>query len=222
MEKIKKNFGFGCMRLPMRDDAVDTAEMCRMVDCFIENGFNYFDTAHGYVGQKSEPALRDCLTSRYPRDAYVLTNKLSTHFFNREDQIRPLFERQLAACGVEYFDFYLMHAQSADIFAKFKRCRAYETALELMAEGKFRHFGISFHDKAEVLEQILTEYPQIEVVQIQFNYADYDDPQIWQARHRDGAGQGRQSRQPARRSEGRHRAARRQPGQPRHPVRRRL
>ena len=178
MEKIKKNFGFGCMRLPMRDGAVDTAEMCRMVDCFIENGFNYFDTAHGYVGQKSEPALRDCLTSRYPRDAYVLTNKLSTHFFTREDQIRPLFERQLAACGVEYFDFYLMHAQSADIFAKFKRCRAYETALELMAEGKFRHFGISFHDKAEVLEQILTEYPQIEVVQIQFNYADYDAPSV--------------------------------------------
>ena len=63
MEKIKKNFGFGCMRLPMRDGAVDTAEMCRMVDCFIENGFNYFDTAHGYVGQKSEPALRDCLTA---------------------------------------------------------------------------------------------------------------------------------------------------------------
>ena len=159
MEKIKKNFGFGCMRLPMRDGAVDIAEMCRMVDCFIENGFNYFDTAHGYVGQKSEPTLRDCLTSRYPRDAYVLTNKLSTHFFTREDQIRPLFERQLAACGVEYFDFYLMHAQSADIFAKFKRCRAYETALELMAEGKFRHFGISFHDKAEVLEQITTIRP---------------------------------------------------------------
>lgn len=76
---------------------------------------------------------------------------------------------------MEYFDFYLMHAQSADIFPKFKRCRAYETALELKAEGKLRHFGISFHDKAAVLEEILTEYPQIEVVQIQFNYLDYDD-----------------------------------------------
>ena len=79
---------------------------------------------------------------------------------------------------MEYFDIYLMHAQGADNFAYFKKCRAYETTLELMAEGKFRHFGISFHDRAEVLEQILTEYPQIEVVQIQFNYVDYDDPAV--------------------------------------------
>ena len=177
-QEIKKNFGFGCMRLPMDGEKVDTAEFGRMVDTFLQNGFNYFDTAHGYVNGLSEPALKECLTSRYPRDAYILTNKLSTHFFEKEEQIRPLFESQLAACGVSYFDFYLMHAQSADIFAKFKRCRAYETALELKAEGKFRHFGISFHDKASVLEQILAEYPQIEVVQLQFNYVDYDDASV--------------------------------------------
>lgn len=178
MENIKKNFGFGCMRLPMKNDEVDKTEFGRMVDVFLENGFNYFDTAHGYVNCMSETALRECLTSRYPRDRYILTNKLSTHFFEKEEQIRPLFESQLTACGVDYFDFYLMHAQSADIFAKFKRCRAYETALEFLAEGKIRHFGISFHDKASVLEEILTEYPQIEVVQIQFNYLDYDDPSV--------------------------------------------
>lgn len=178
MENIKKKFGFGCMRLPMKDGEVDTVEFSQMVDIFLENGFNYFDTAHGYVGEKSETALRECLTSRYPRDRYILTNKLSTHYFEREDQIRPLFQNQLAACGVDYFDYYLMHAQSADIFAKFKRCRAYETALELKEEGKIRHFGISFHDKASVLEEILNEYPQIEVVQIQFNYVDYDDPAV--------------------------------------------
>lgn len=102
----------------------------------------------------------------------------SIHFFERGDQIRPLFEEQLAACGVDYFDFYLMHAQSTDIFAKFKRCRACETALELKEEGKIRHFGISFHDKASVLEEILTEYPRIEVVQIQFNYLDYEAPSV--------------------------------------------
>ena len=79
---------------------------------------------------------------------------------------------------MDYFDFYLMHAQSADNFAFFKKCRAYETALELKKEGKIRHFGISFHDRADVLEQILTEYPQIEVVQIQFNYLDYEDPAV--------------------------------------------
>jgi hypothetical protein len=178
MEKIKKNFGFGCMRLPMKDNEVDYAEFSAMIDTFLENGFNYFDTAHGYVGGKSETALRECLTKRYPREQYILTNKLSTHFFEKKEDIRPLFESQLDACGVKYFDFYLMHAQSTDIYAKFKRCEAYETALELKAEGKIRHFGISFHDKASVLEQILMEYPQIEVVQIQFNYVDYEDPAI--------------------------------------------
>ena len=87
-------------------------------------------------------------------------------------------EEQLAACGVEYFDFYLMHSQCALNYPHFKACRAYETAFALKAEGKVRHVGISFHDRAEVLEQILTEYPEIEVVQIQFNYLDYDDPAV--------------------------------------------
>ena len=178
MERIKKNFGFGCMRLPMKDGEVDTAQVSRMVDAFLANGFNYFDTAHGYLGGRSETALKSCLTSRYPRDRYILTNKLTNFFFKEQGDIRPFFESQLKACGVEYFDVYLMHAQGTDNFAFFKKCHAYETALELMAEGKFRHFGISFHDRAEVLEQILTEYPQIEVVQIQFNYVDYDDPAV--------------------------------------------
>lgn len=178
MDKIKKNFGFGCMRLPMNNNEVDFTKFSAMIDIFIENGFNYFDTAHGYVGGKSETALRECLVKRYSRDQYILTNKLSTHFFEKREDIRPLFESQLRACGVDYFDFYLMHAQSNDIFAKFKRCEVYETVLELKEEGKIRHFGISFHDKASVLEQILMEYPQIEVVQIQFNYVDYEDPAV--------------------------------------------
>lgn len=178
MDRIHKNFGFGLMRLPLKDGQIDYPLVSKMVDTFLSKGFNYFDTAHGYVQGMSESAVRECLSSRYPRDKYVLTDKLSTHHFTKESDIRPLFQSQLEACGVDYFDFYLMHAQSADIFAKFKRCRAYETALELKAEGKFRHFGISFHDKAEILEQILTEYPQIEVVQIQLNYVDWEDPAV--------------------------------------------
>lgn len=176
--EIKKNFGFGCMRLPMQGEQVDYGETCRMVDAFLENGFNYFDTAHGYLGGKSEPALRECLTKRHGRDEYVLTNKLTAAYFEREEDIRPLFESQLAACGVEYFDFYLMHAQSAEIYEKFKRCRAYETGLELKEEGKIRHLGISFHDRAVVLEKILEENPAVEVVQIQFNYVDYEDAAV--------------------------------------------
>ena len=175
MDRVKKNFGFGCMRLPMNGDQVDIAETTRMVDEFLAQGFNYFDTAHGYIGGKSELALKECLTSRYPREAYSLTDKLTDSYFKTEADIRPFFESQLEACGVDYFDFYLMHAQNADNFKKFKACRAYETAFALKAEGRIRHVGLSFHDRAEVLDQILTEYPQIEVVQIQFNYLDYDD-----------------------------------------------
>ena len=178
MDKVKKNFGFGCMRLPMTGEEVDLEQTKKMVDTFIEQGFNYFDTAHGYIQGKSEKALKECLTSRYPRDKYILTDKLTANFFKKEEDIRPLFESQLEICGVDYFDFYLMHAQGAGNYAHFKECHAYETAFELKKEGKVRHVGISFHDKPEVLEQILTEYPEVEVVQIQFNYVDYDDPAV--------------------------------------------
>lgn len=177
-ENVKKNFGFGYMRLPMDGEKVDYDELKRMTDTFLENGFNYFDTAHGYVGGMSEVAIRECLTGRYPRDRYILTDKLSSDYFEKEEDIRPFFQSQLEACGVEYFDFYLMHAQNAELFEKYKKCHAYETAFALKEEGKIRHVGISFHDKADVLEQILEAYPQIEVVQIQFNYVDYDDAAV--------------------------------------------
>ena len=176
--EIHGNFGFGCMRLPMKDGEVDLELFSAMADAFVGAGFNYFDTAHGYVGEKSEPAIREAVAKRYPRDRFVLTDKLSTHHFTKTEQIRPLFERQLAACGVEYFDFYLMHAQDKNIYAKYQRLHAYETAYEFKKEGKIRHFGISFHDKAEVLDRILTEHPEVEIVQIQFNYVDYEDASV--------------------------------------------
>ena len=135
---IQKKLGFGCMRFPMVNGEVDLQALQQMVDAFLEMGFTYFDTAHGYMGGKSEAALRHCLTSRYPRDRYILTNKLSTNFFQTEAEIRPLFQKQLEACGVDYFDFYLMHAQDKKQFAKYKECRAYETALALQQEGLFR------------------------------------------------------------------------------------
>ena len=178
MDRIKKNFGFGYMRLPMKDGEVDTEKTCQMVDTFLDAGFNYFDTAHGYLQGKSEQAIKTCLSSRYPRDRFVLTDKLTMAYFKTEADIRPFFESQLETCGVDYFDFYLMHAQSAEIFRHFKSCRAYETAFELKKEGKIRHVGISFHDRAEVLDEILSEYPQIEVVQLQLNYVDFDDPAV--------------------------------------------
>ena len=176
--EVKERFGFGCMRLPMIGDEVDVEQFKQMVDRFLERGFNYFDTAHGYIRGKSELALREGLTSRYPRERYILTDKLTENYFEKEEDVVPFFESQLEACGVEYFDFYLMHAQSSRNFEKFKRCRAYETAFELKKQGRVRHVGISFHDTPEMLDEILTTYPEVEVVQIQFNYADYEDPAV--------------------------------------------
>ena len=177
-ENVKKNFGFGCMRLPMKGDSVDYAEFDKMIDRFIESGFNYFDTAHGYISGKSETALRDCLVARYPRDKYLLADKLTEPYFRTEKDVKPFFERQLEICGVDYFDFYLMHALNHDNYKHFKRCRAFEQAYELKQAGKIKHLGMSFHDTAEVLEQILSEHPEVEFVQIQLNYLDYDDPAV--------------------------------------------
>ena len=182
--KVQKKLGFGLMRLPMLsgdvggNGKVDTAQVCEMVDKFMAAGFNYFDTAHGYIGGESELAARECLVSRYDRESFVLTNKLTDCYFNSKQEVRPFFESQLERCGVDYFDFYLVHAMNADNYKKYEKCCSFETMAQLKAEGKISHIGISFHDKPEVLEQILTDHPEIEVVQLQFNYIDYNDASI--------------------------------------------
>ena len=176
--ELHGNFGFGCMRLPMKDGKVDYDEFSRMADAFIAAGLNYFDTAHGYINGQSETAIRDCVVKRHDRGEFLLTDKLTEPYFRKQEDIRPFFESQLEACGVDWFDFYLMHAQDRNNYPKFQRCKAYETVMELKKEGKIRHFGISFHDKAEVLDRILTDHPEIELVQIQFNYVDYEDASV--------------------------------------------
>ena len=126
--EIHGNFGFGCMRLPMNGGQVDYEEFTKMAETFLKAGFNYFDTAHGYIGGQSEVAIRECVSKRHDRSEFLLTNKLTTPYFNSQEEIRPFFEKQLAWCGVDYFDFYLMHAQDHNNYQKFKRCKAYETA----------------------------------------------------------------------------------------------
>lgn len=176
--EIKGNFGFGCMRLPMEDGNVDHDEFCRMIDAFIDAGLNYFDTAHGYINGLSEKAIKECLSGRYDRSRFLLTNKLTEPYFEKQEDIRPFIEQQLELCGVEYFDFYLMHAQDHENYKKFQRCKAYETAYSFKEAGLIRHFGLSFHDTPEVLTQILTDHPEVEFVQIQFNYADYESSDV--------------------------------------------
>ena len=176
--------GFGCMRLPMiggAEGTVDQQQFNQMIDRYLEAGFCYFDTAHVYISGQSETALREGLVKRYPRDRFFLVDKLSGSCFGSEGEIRPFFEMQLAALGTDHLDLYLMHSQSKDVYEKFLSCNAYHVVRQLKQEGKIRHFGISFHDTPEVLEKILSEQPDIEVVQIQLNYLDWDSPSIQSA-----------------------------------------
>ncbi len=177
-----KRFGFGMMRLPMIEkdgkQQVDIEQVCRMTDIFLTAGFRYFDTAHGYLDGMSEWAVRDCVARRYPRESFVLANKLSSPYFKTREDILPLFRRQLEACGVEYFDLYLMHSLVKDNYAHFEACRAFETALKLKEEGLIKHLGFSFHDSPEMLDRILTDHPETEAVQLQFNYLDMEDERV--------------------------------------------
>jgi len=144
----------------------------------MEEGFTYFDTAYVYHGGNSEKAFGELVAKRYSRDSFTITTKMPVFMVKSAEDYERIFDEQLARCQVDYFDYYLMHAQNAEIYKKYKNCRAYEAAQELKAEGRVRHVGISFHDKAEVLDMILTEHPEIEAVQIQFNYVDYEDAGI--------------------------------------------
>lgn len=176
---VKNKLGFGCMRFPLRaDKSVDTEQVCSMVDLFISEGFNYFDTAHGYLDGQSETVLRTCLTSRYPRSAYLLADKLSNAFFEKEEDILPLFRSQLEACGAEYFDYYLMHALNKSYYEKYRACNAFGIVRDLRAQGLVRHMGMSFHDSADVLDMILSEEKDIEFVQLQVNYLDWESEKV--------------------------------------------
>ena len=173
-----KRFGFGAMRLPMLDGEVDKAQFCAMIDEFLAAGFTYFDTAHGYLDGKSELAIRDCLCARYPRESFQLADKLSAGFFKTREEVLPFFEEQLRCTGAGYFDYYLIHAMSAERYDFYREVGAFDIIPQLKREGRVRHFGMSFHDKAEVLDRILTEHPELEFVQLQFNYLDYEDPVV--------------------------------------------
>ena len=173
-----KNFGFGCMRLPMINEEVDYEQFKQMIDLYMESGFNYFDTARVYLKGKSEIAIRECLVKRYPRESFIIADKLSGPCFEKEEDIRPFFQSQLESLGVDYIDYYLMHCQFRKNYGQFTNTRAYETAVELKKEGKIKHLGFSFHDNAEFLEKILIDHPEVEFVQIQFNYLDYESVNV--------------------------------------------
>lgn len=177
-----KKLGFGLMRLPLvnQDDAgsVDV-ELCKkMVDSFIEQGFTYFDTALMYCGCKSESAVKDFLTSRYPRDAYTLTTKLHGGFFKTLEDRDRVFNEQLERTGVEFFDYYLLHDLGTDMYKYFTERDCFNWIMEKKKAGLVKHVGFSFHDSADLLDRILTEHPEMEFVQLQVNYLDWESEGI--------------------------------------------
>lgn len=167
--------GFGCMRLPkLEDESVDLTTFSQMVDAFLDGGLNYFDTARPYHSGGSEPALAAALSTRHDRSEFLLADKLSPNSFERREDIRPLIEDQLRTCGVDYFDYYLMHSQGMGNYEKYQRCGAYEEAFAARDAGLVRHVGFSFHSNAAFLDKILTDHPDVEFVQLQLNYLDWE------------------------------------------------
>lgn len=174
-----KKLGFGLMRLPRteKDGPIDIEQTKKMVDLFMDAGFTYFDTAWAYGG--SEEATREALVKRYPRESFTIASKLAPWIDkkDRETAIKQ-FETSCERLGVDYIDYYLLHNLGEHRTAVFDEFDLWNYALELKAQGKIKHLGFSFHDKAEALEPILKAHPEAEFVQLQINYADWEDPFI--------------------------------------------
>jgi len=173
-----KKLGFGLMRLPSLDSAkspnVDMEQLKKMVDLFIERGFTYFDTAWMYCGFASEPAAKEALVSRYPRDSFTLATKLHAGFLKTKEDRDAIFHAQLEKTGAGYFDYYLLHGIEAGMYPVYEALDCFSWLLQKKEEGLVKHAGFSFHDKAELLDQILTKHPEMEFVQLQINYLDWE------------------------------------------------
>lgn len=177
-----KKLGFGLMRLPQTDpddySAVDYEAVKKMADEFLVKGFTYFDTAAPYHGGNSEVAFREAVAKRYPRSAYTITDKLSLFMIQKPEDMQGFFSGQLDRLGVDYVDYYLLHGLGGPSYRQAEDFRAFEFVQKLKEKGKVRHIGLSFHDKAELLDEILTKHPEMEYVQLQLNYLDWEDATV--------------------------------------------
>ena len=171
-----KKLGFGCMRLPATagGDQIDLQQFSRMVDEFLAHGFTYFDTSYVYHGGRSEGALKTALVERHPRESFTITTKLPVFLVKEKADTRRYFTEQLARLGTDYVDYYWLHALNQSGYENAVRLHVFEEVSQLKQEGKIRHLGFSFHDSAAVLDRILTEHPEMEYVQLQLNYFDWD------------------------------------------------
>ena len=177
-EEIPK-LGFALMRLPMKEDAIDLVQTKEMVDKFMEAGFCYFDTAYGYNDGESEKAAKAALVDRYPREKFLLATKLPAWAGAKsKEEAEQMFYTSLERTGAGYFDFYLLHNLGEERTHFFDDYGIWDFLQERKKEGLIRHLGFSMHDKADVLDEILTAHPEMEFVQLQINYADWEDPSI--------------------------------------------
>ena len=177
-ENIRK-LGFGLMRLPMIGSEVDIEQTKQMVDLFMEKGFTYFDTAYGYIGGKSEEAVKTALVERYPRESFQLATKLPAWAGPKTaEEAKEMFWTSLRRTGAGYFDFYLLHNLGDDRTESFDKFGIWDFLQEQKQKGLIKHLGFSMHDKAAALDDILTKHPEMEFVQLQINYADWESDKV--------------------------------------------
>ena len=179
---MNKKLGFGLMRLPLTDSAdpgsIDIPLMCNMVDSFLEQGFTYFDTAWMYCGSNSERAVKEALTKRHPRESYTVTSKLPSGALNSLESRDAVFNEQLNRTGLAYFDYYLLHAVSGGNLSTFEKYDCFNWIREKKEKGLVKQIGFSYHDGPELLDKLLTEHPEFDVVQLQINYLDWENPKV--------------------------------------------
>jgi len=179
---MAKKFGFGCMRLPLldKDDqtSFDYETINKLVDTFLEKGFTYFDTAYTYHSYKGEEAVREALVKRHNRDEFTLTTKLPMRDIKTSEDQERIFNEQLENCGVTYFDYYLLHNMGVNAYKTACEFDSFSFGLKKKKEGKIKNFGMSFHDSPQLLDEILTAHPELDFVQLQINYIDWENPGI--------------------------------------------
>lgn len=169
--------GFGLMRLPKDDQGTIIQEQVnQMVDGYMEKGFNYFDTAYVYNG--SEEAFKKSVVDRYDRNSFTIADKLPAWLLKSQEDVKRIFQESLDRCGVDYFDFYLLHSVEESHYPTYEKYECFDFLKEMKKQGKIRHIGFSYHDNAELLDRILTEHPEIEFVQLQLNYLDWNNEVI--------------------------------------------
>ena len=168
--------GFGLMRLPEKDGAINIEQVSQMADAYMEAGFNYFDTAYVYHGGNSEKVVKEAIVKRFPRESFTIATKLPAWFLHSPEDRDKVFQEQLDRCGVDFFDFYLLHSlEDGNNYDTYEMYDCFNWGIKKREEGRIKHFGFSFHGTPELLVKVLDKHPEIEFVQIQLNYADWDN-----------------------------------------------